>query len=370
MSEREKILRSNYQKRRKTLIVVQAVIISLLTVALLFSLLTYFKLNRDTYIPYNEDGKVIYKAYLADNEFYSEEYLNGSHAYVASLIEKMTADFSYNLKMQAQKVQFKYSYRIDAQLEVREKETQMAIFNPVYELTAPKTEVVNDNQLAITDSVEIDYNKYNSLARNFINAYGLKDVEATLIVRMYVDVLGNSDAFANISEESYTIELFVPLVKPTVTPYTATTVTNDEQKVLALNNNDTLIYKNAILILALADLVLVAVLVVFSLLTRDKHINYSIKVKRIVSSYKSFIQKVNNELDIANRQVLFVDTFNEMLDIRDTLQMPILMYENDDKTSCQFFIVADSNLVYLYRVSVIDDYSFDFLNGKQEQTTL
>ena len=54
-------------------------------------------------------------------------------------------------------------------------------------------------------------------------------------------------------------------------------------------------------------------------------------------------------------QVLALTSFNEMLDIRDTVQSPILMYENEDKTCATFFIPTQSKTLYLYEIKV-DDY--------------
>lgn len=355
MSEREKLQRSNYQRRRKILIIVQTVIIAVVTVALAFSGYMYYTLNRDNFVSFTEEGKVIYKAYLADNEFYEEEYLNGSHAYVASLVEKMTADFNYSLKMDAD-VDYNYTYKVDAQVEVKDKDSQMAIYNPVFSLIEPQYKTAEGKDLTIKDSVELDYNEYNRLAKSFVAAYGLKETEANLIVRMHVGVMSESKSFVKSGENNYVIELFVPLAKDTITPHTATTVSDDQQKILAVNTNDTSLFKKLTLYLLLADAVLLIALTFFTLLTRDKHLDYSIKVKRILSAYKSYIQKVNNPVDTTAYQVLKVDTFSEMLDIRDTVQSPVLMYENDDQTCSQFFIIK-GNVLYMFEVSVMPEFA-------------
>jgi hypothetical protein len=44
-----------------------------------------------------------------------------------------------------------------------------------------------------------------------------------------------------------------------------------------------------------------------------------------------------------------------MLAIRDTIQSPVLMIENTDKTICQFFIPTNTKILYLYEVK-IDNY--------------
>ncbi len=368
MSEKEKIMRAKYQRRRKGWITFQTIVIVLVTLALAFGGYLYYGLNKATFVPYTQKGNVIYKAYLADNAFYEQEYLNGSHAYVASLVEKMTADFEYDLKIDAADVKFKYSYKIDAQVEVRDTETQMAIFNPVFELVPAKTMTGSGSTVAVKDAVELDYNKYNKLAKDFIASYSLDDTQSLLIVRMYVDVLGESQEFAADNKDSYTVELFVPLNKKTVTPYVVTPVSEQEQKVLTVNNNDTIVLKYIVLGVFALDLILVLILALYTRLTRDKHIDYSRKVKRILSSYTSYIQRVNNPVVLSDYQVLNVDTFGEMLEIRDTLQMPILMFENNDRTCTQFFIVND-RILYLFKINVEDDFEdFDYWDEDSEES--
>lgn len=367
MSEKEKLIRAIYQRRRKGWITFQTIIIVLVTLALAFGSYSYYQLNKATYVPYTQQGNVIYKAYLADNAFYEQEYLNGSHAYVASLVEKMTADFEYDLKIDANDVDFKYSYKIDAQVEIRDKTTQMAIYNPIFELVPTKTLTGSGSVLEIDDSVELDYNTYNKLAKDFIASYSLDEVESLLIVRMYVDVLGESQEFAENNKDSYTIELFVPLDKKTVTPYAVTPVDEEEQKVLTVNNNDTTLLKYIVLGVLGFDLLLVLILALYVRLTRDKHIDYARKVKRIISSYTSYIQKVNNPVRLKDYQVLNVDTFTELLEIRDTLQMPILMFENSDRTYTHFFIV-NGDILYLFKISVKDDFNdFDYWEEDEEE---
>jgi hypothetical protein len=47
-----------------------------------------------------------------------------------------------------------------------------------------------------------------------------------------------------------------------------------------------------------------------------------------------------------------VNKFEEMLEIRDTIQAPILMYENEDHTCAKFMIPTDSKLLYVYEIKV------------------
>ena len=46
--------------------------------------------------------------------------------------------------------------------------------------------------------------------------------------------------------------------------------------------------------------------------------------------------------------MLKVDTFTDMLEIRDTIQQPILMVENRDKTGVHFIIPSNTKILYTY----------------------
>ncbi|MBE6666299.1 MAG: hypothetical protein E7603_08800 [Ruminococcaceae bacterium] len=353
MSEFEKQQRDAYQQNRKKKILIQSIIIGILVLGFLITSLVYYKMNKETYVYYTEEGNVIHRAYLTDNEFYDESYLNGSHAYVASLIEKMTGDFTYNLKLDASDVNFKYSYKIEAQVSVAEKSAGTPIFNPVFELVPEKNVTTSGNALSIHELVDIDYNHYNNLAKDFVTKYGLdKYSTQTLYVRMHVEVLGTSEQFAENNTGKYVVELSVPLNAEVAKPSVSTSVPAAEQKILACNNTSKTGFLIAAIVLGSLALIAGVVLIVYMYKTRDIHINYARKVQKLVSNYKSYIQKIINPFDTTGYQLLYLDTFTEMLEIRDTLQLPVLMYENEDKTCAQFIIVGASNVLYIHEIKV------------------
>lgn len=355
MSEIEKIQRSEYQKKRKMVIRIFSAVVLFLLLVTAFTSFTYNKLNKQTYVSYTQSGQVTYYAYLADNEFYDVDHLNGSHAYVASLIDRMTADFCYDLSMGTENVQFQYSYRIDAQLEIQDKATNAAIFDPVYEILPTKTMAANGRTLSIRENVAIDYNFYNTLARSFLETYQLNGTSASLAVRLYVDVVGISEHFAADNTDQYVVELHIPVVQDTVKPSVSTTVPAGPQQILAKAETGKEPYKIIAFICGGLALCVALAQFIYCNQTADKHIDYSRRVRQVVSNYQSYIQKINNPFDSSTYQVLQVDSIKEMLSLRDTLQKPVLMYENEDRTCTQFFITADTQIMYLYEIKVEDD---------------
>jgi hypothetical protein len=96
-------------------------------------------------------------------------------------------------------------------------------------------------------------------------------------------------------------------------------------------------------------------LCIFVVFTRNKHIYYARKVKSLMTNYKAYIQKILDEYDTTDYQVIRVAEFTELLEIRDTVRQPIFMYENEDKTASKFFVVTCVNSIYSYEIKVEDD---------------
>lgn len=352
MSELEKIKRYEYQRKRKKFIWIQMLIVGILTLATIITSTLFISNNKNAYVGYTEEGKVIYRAYLADNDFYEEEYLNGSHAYVASLINKMTADFSYDVKMQIDNVNFQYAYKIDAQLIVKDKASKTKIYDSFYEVLYEETSDSSGDELNVKKLVEFDYQKFNKKADEFNRTYNLKNTENILLVKMTINVIGMCESFQNDNQDVYTITLSLPLMQTVVSPSVSATVPTGEQKIIVKDISSFENLKISAIVLGCLDLLAIIILVLYILLSIDKHIDYARKVKKLVSNYDSYIQQILTPFDFSSYQVLKINSFKGLLEIRDTLQSPLLMYENEDKTCSQFFITTAEKVLYLYEIAV------------------
>ena len=352
MSEHDKIKRAEYQQKRKKMITILAAVILALTVITASFSAIYIDLDANTYVYYSENCSAVYHAYLNENEYYEQERLNGEHAYISTLIHHMDVQFCYESKMDAEDVKYQYQYRVDTQFVIQDDKTGAAIYNPTETILGPTIAVCEGQQLVLKPTVEIDYVSYNEKAKTFIEQYRLTNVTAHLNVTMYVDVVGMSELFATDNEGQYNISVKIPLNQNVFKPQITSTIPDGSQKVLSNPNEVKRVIRIIAMVAGILDAVAIAGSAYYVLKTRDEHIDYSRKVQRIVSNYKSFIQKINNGFDASGYQVLKVDTFNEMLEIRDTLQLPILMHENEDKTRTVFCIPVDGKLLYTFEIKV------------------
>lgn len=367
MPEKEKKRRATYRKNREKWIFVQSFIVIVLTIAVLISAIVSVQLNKKYYIEYSENGSVDYNVFLKKNEFFEQSYLGKDQSYVASLIDKIIADFTYDIQMNADDVNYRYSYKIKSTLEIIDNTSEVAIFKPEQELVNVQNKSQNSaKNLRINEIVVINYDEYNDLANKFLETYSLTNTTSNIILTLEVDVLSDCDAFSGSAVDTYTSELRIPLTTKTVNVEMTSTVPEGETKMIACTRGmGSEAFKTTAIVLGVLDGLMILLLVAFIYLTRTPDITYTARVKKIQSQYKSYIQKINNLFKTNGYQIIQVDTFEEMLEIRDTIQAPILMYENDDKTCAKFMIPTDSKLLYLYEIKV-DGYEEPEVEPTQE----
>ena len=356
MSETEKKKRDSYRKKRRLALITLTVLLLLVTLVTAAFGFTLYQLNKTLYINYAEDGTVDYTVALKQNDFYEGATLPAGQSYVASLIENVTANFTYTLQTETKNIAYEYSYWLDTQLVITDRSTGAAIYAPTFPTKDKQTLTQNStNKLVIRESSMLDYAAYNALAESFIDTYELQNVQSVLVARMHVSVLSVSKDFMEDTQNEYIITLNIPLTGKTVNIQMSSTVPSTENKILACENDfDRDLFVGAITHGSITDGVLLIALILVALLTRNTDITYSNKVKKLLSAYRSFIQQIKNPFVTDGYQVLFVSTFNEMLEIRDTINAPVLMYENEDKTCTQFIIPTSTNLLYIFELKIAD----------------
>ena len=354
MSEKAKRHTAAYRRNRERWIFAQSVIVIVLTLAVLICALVSARLNKTYYVAYTESGNVDYNVFLKENEFYEEDHLGKDQTYVASLIESVVASFAYRIDMDAENVNYRYSYNVTSTLEIVENASDGIIYNPEKMLVEKDGLIQNSaSNLVINEIVAIDYNDYNELATRFLQTYGLTDVESSIVLRLNVEVLSDCAAFTSSAVDSYVSELRIPLTTKTVNVEMTSTVPENDDRMIACNRGlGGEAFRVSAIVLAVVDAILILVLVAFIYLTRTEDITYTARVKRILSRYKSFIQRIRGAFDENGYQVIHVSSFDEMLEIRDTVGAPILLFENSEKTCARFYIPTDAHLLYVYEISI------------------
>ena len=88
------------------------------------------------------------------------------------------------------------------------------------------------------------------------------------------------------------------------------------------------------------------------------------KYAKTISKYDKFINRILKEYDRLivetstfpkekDYNVLIINRFSELVDVRDNLRTPIMFYTTKEQKTGKFYILHDKNL-YLYSVSAKD----------------
>ena len=154
-----------------------------------FSLCLFFAHKSFEYVnekvaSFTENNTIDYLVYLKDNDFYDTDYLDENMIYVASLIDKIKLDFNYDFGIN-EKADVNFKYKILADLIIS-NENGNNYYKKTYTLLSDKTGNIKDSKnYKLNETLELDYDYYNSLANNFKSQYG---VDTNSYLRVYLDI--------------------------------------------------------------------------------------------------------------------------------------------------------------------------------------
>ncbi len=330
-------------------------LIAIITVSLLialFFLFIYISNNKGQYITYNENSNVDYKVYLKQNDFYKKEYLDKDKSYVASLINTISTNFKYNLSF-SPKTKYKYSYRIAIEIDVEDEKDNSSIYH-VSEDLVTKTLSENVGDLEINEDLSVNYSQYNNRISKFKDIYDLNNIVSKLNINLYVNIQDIENATKDLKERKVS-SLTIPLTEKTVSVDIGDeSIVNNNKQIDLVRTTDSVWAISASILFFFVSIIYTMFLILYSRKTRTAQMIYEKEIKSIMNNYDSYIQKINGSYDIGTSQVLKIETFNDMLEIRDTLRQPILMLENEQKNGTFFIIPATNSIIYTYALRVVD----------------
>lgn len=321
---------------------------------ILFSFLAAFFLKRcfaivgEQNITYQENSSLDYKVYLKDNDFYDNEYLDKNMVYVASLIDKIDVDFDYIFRID-KKSNIDFEYDIVGKLVIGDTANKNVFFEKEYVLLEnTKDSMTKDGLHEIKKSVSVDYGQYNDLANQFKSKYGV-DTDSKLIVYLNIhEKSKDNDSFANNSNMSLTIPLSLKAINITM-DYSEVNKTSK-----LVRDSEVIISNYLFLVLgSLFGIVFIIVLIRFirlMLLLRVKKSKYDRYVSRILREYDRLIVETVTEPVVDNKHVVQILKFQELLDVRDNLKLPIKYYVVKNHKECYFYINHEEEL-YIFRVT-------------------
>ena len=300
--------------------------------------------NRDELYSYNYNSSVSYKVFLRDNNFFTANSLGMNKQYIASLVDYIEMEAKYNFQSDKD-LDYTYTYDVVATAKgvYAEAESEASeVWSKEYPVAAAETKSGTGKSFTVDKTVQLDYNTYNQIMTDFRNQFGLS-VDASVDLSLRLNITGSlkGEETQNL-QESNTMTLNIPLVKPTFV------ITPDY-----VNNGGETIYKDAdsgyeinipLLVLGIALLLVGAVMlkkIGGSLLTTTKKSEYVLFLNKILKEYGDIIAKAENVPNLTQYDVVHIKDFNDLVDIEEELHSPIIYNEVREDLECWFMIFND-----------------------------
>jgi len=309
--------------------------------------------NKEQFINYTEKTNLDYRVFLKKNNFYEEEFLDKGMLYVASLIDHIDIDFLYNFNI-SEKVDLDFKYNITGVLSITDADGKNVYLTKDYKLLDDKEfSLKGEQDHTINESISIDYGAYNKLANSFKSTYGL-DTNSKLTVYLNITKTStNKDITDTEKPENMLIE--IPLSQRSVS------ISMDYQDI---NNHSNLVKKANVEVNNIAVIIIGAIMFIVAFyglyrllkllgLLSPKKSNYDKFINKMMRQYDRLIVVHYTCPDLSNYNVVKIKEFNELLDMRDNLKVPIMYYNVTDHQKSYFYIINNNDL-YLLVLKAVD----------------
>ncbi len=348
------ILVKQAQRRKKVFLLI---CITVVIFIICFSfLLIFIQRNKNYYVKYNESNNTKFIVNLKENDFFENNYLNENNEYISSLVDNIKTDFIYKLSLEDENISYKYNYRIEANVNIKRKNSGINLYNKNEVLLDTIEKNTTDKEFTIFESLTIDYNHYNNLMKKFLSVYSLEDVESMLSIKMFIKVIGSCENFQENSEKESVISINIPLTKNVFSIETSDDLIKNQNNLIQCKKAYDVVYIFLLLSILFGVLGVCVIIytVRYSIKTQTAENIYEKELKKILNNFGSYIQTLNSDFNFKNSQMLIIHEFNDMLEISDKIGQPILLKENDTKTSAYFVIPSNTNILYVHRLKVSD----------------
>ena len=323
----------------------------------IFTVFAYFLFDRGfnvktkIVVNYQEKSDLNYRVYLHDNDIYNREYLGMNDKYISKLVDNIMIDFNYNI-MFDKDISGYYTYKVVGTLVAYQDDITDSLWEKEYVLLNDQTNVLNANDLKsieIKDGINIDYDKYQDELNKFKQDYDI-DVSGYLMVKVIIKE--NIDFFGidKVVEDEKEIKMIIPL-------------SYDTFKINVINDNNTVdkIYDFSkkepvnylLLIIGAFNLSLgisfLALTIRNMVLSYRKTSDYQKELRMILNDYSDIIVEVKRFYNKKKYNLIYVDTFKELMDVYNKVGNPI-SYREVKKDQEAIFIIIDDDNAWIYRL--------------------
>lgn len=298
---------------------------------------------------YTSSNDVSYKLNITDNEYIKTNDLEKYDTYISSLVQSIDMNFNYR---------YKGSEKLSLDIKHRVIATIYGLYNdnPTEKMTNPimwKKEFIlkdyvekkyeNIDQFSIDEKVNLDWQMFNNDVISFMANLSLPTV-AYLEVNLEVEYYGNSDKY-NLSEKQ-AVYAKMPLNEQV---FSIEKSNNDDvEKFISSKDIDVLNREQrkltAYIILVSSSLILILITIKLILSSKEKQ-PFNEIMEGLKNNYDEIIVETKSMIDTKGLKPVTISSFDEMLNLADSLLLPIMLYQETNKS---IFYIVKNDMIYIY----------------------
>lgn len=308
-----------------------------------------FTKESKTELKYSEKAAVDYKVQtFADNPLG----INSSDNYLAELVDQISTDIMYNYELDSN-VDVKYSYYVEAVMELRSKENGKSFHNDSNMLVSKiEKELKNTNRITISQNINLDYDYYYEKAKSIIDLAGESLGELTL--KMNVEMNIKYAGFEEPVVKNSVVEVLIPLLDSQVSVKLVDNLNNQDSFVHVVKpelTNEPMLYAGVSLLILDTIFFLTACSFVFR--TTPKKSKYCILRDGLLQEYDRIIVNSRKMPKIHGHNIIECYSFSELMDAQRMVEKPIIYFEIVKNQKCIFFLI-DEHDVYEFTLKECD----------------
>ena len=328
-------------------LILELVIFVFLLGLTIFGFIKLFLSSRSNTLDYKESSRSIYTVKLKQNDYYESDRLPQVMNYIASLIDDIEISYNY-LFSTSEKIDYKITYSVDAITKVYAVDGKSILYEKKETLLDSVIDSKNDSlDYNFAKDITVDYNHFNELAKKFKASYSLNTTTDLTIVLNVRSEGKNSNYRDRIDLTSKSI-IVIPLTEKTINISINSDNISNEGKIIGKKLGGVSLGSLLFFILSTLGLSIITYVVIKTVLDMMKSkTKYELSLSRILKENDSIIANVENSIDETKYETINVSSFEELRDIHDNINAPILFSEVVKGKESRFTITND-NILYLY----------------------
>jgi len=310
-----------------------------------------FNVKTKTVINYQKNSDISYKVYLHENDEYQGNYQKMNERYLTELVDDIKFDFLYK-KLFNNDVNGYYYYSVIGILHAYADDITDDIWTKEYRILDNKTVVLNQGNIKsidINDRAIIDFDKCRDDLDNFIKKYNI-NLQGYLEVKFIINEELNFKGIDKVVSDEAKMEAIIPLSYDTF-KINIKNANNNIDSYYDFSTREKVNY--LLLILAAFSLSLgisfLALVIREMVYVTDDKTKYVKELKKILSTYDDKIVKVKRFYNKKKYNLIYVDSFLELLDVYNKVGNPI-SYREVKKDEEAIFIIVDEDNAWIYQM--------------------